>query len=198
MAREFLEPELAYGDQLFGRLKAMATLAGVETTGDGELTLGVGPTYNRTVGGNYAARAGFPEEGAADEEFLRSLADTPPDVERRGVYLARHASGLLIMQSGYRVSSANGDIRYDYHLRTLRTAEHPEQVIAARAKGQLALQASGALRDGEVVLETGGLLTVDHLYSEVQHRPEAFFTVGFNLTESERVFRDVVGANAQH
>jgi len=66
VGREFTETEHAGSERYFAHLEAAATVAGVEMEGDRVSVLSVGPTYNRTVGGDYAARAGLSEEGIAD------------------------------------------------------------------------------------------------------------------------------------
>lgn len=185
MAREFQEPELAYGDNLFARLKGHAERAGVEMIGDGETELTVGPAFHRSLTGNLVTRAGFPDEGVADEEFLHSLAGTPRGEGRKAVTLARHASGLLIASSGYEVS-AGGDVNYDYKLRTLRTAEEPGQLVSARAVGHLTLALGTS---------SSGLLHTEQVFTELETTPTAYFTTGFNPADAERLFRQVVAAN---
>lgn len=184
MARAFTTAEKVAGDCVFDLLERIAQAASLDLEGDGQSTRWAGQVHTRTVSGGFAARAGFPAEAAADESFLSDLAaKAPGDVLNRGIYLARHASGLLIISANHYVDSPSGDASYDYDLRTLRTAEHPDMVISGRAVGRLALNGDG------------DLFNVEHTYAERLRTPDDFFRVDFDLTAIEQVMRNVASAN---
>jgi hypothetical protein len=185
MSREFSQAELAGVDRIFSHLEAAASVAGIDTVRDGVFGLGVGTLHNRTIGGGLAARAGFEPEGNADVEFIDTLATDTRGTVCKGLYLARHAAGLLIFDTAHQVGEETGLVRYDYRLRTVRTAEQPDQIIWARAAGSVGLTSSGVLQ-------------IDHTYNEHLGPPADFFGRQFNIDAVDQTIHDVLRANLYH
>ena len=151
---KFTVQEEARIDDLFNRIHAGTDNAEVVAGHGyaGVTAMKIGSVCLRTNTGNLAEIVGFEAEGCAtDPEFTGWLANIPWPATGarlyRGIYLQRHATGLLVAKCTFDINQEPGAElanRYSYWLHMVRPAT--SGVIHARYEGGVTLSTDSELR----------------------------------------------------